>query len=485
MWLPIWQSFYAGYQVELFRKLALCVGWAPSDYFFSCDANYTNLLTDLLSPAGNCSIAATGVWLDPSSVTAGTLQFSWPTYKSGMRIMFTSRVKVGSMWAYLTGFHWSIWITLPITAVTTGLLIAVIEWVQCKSTELDNPQVVAKGVAWQEWLWFCLARLTGLQTHMRDPSSDAARLLYASYSFFMLIIVSLYIGASAGTLTEKKLLSPYHIEDQRIWKGLKENDNDTLHMVELLRAHQFDALVLDGPVLEHIAATNDVCDLFITGPSFMTFGISLAFPSAFDPDVVQSFSEAIVLTQAYFGGLEQYEQAFIKLGGETNECLHNSVSHEQTFTIRADMVSGLYIQLFLCITVSFVLLIIHNIRNDPKQRAAAQRIMGSVTGGWQLMKSFSGHGGRSFFSSISGSVPGQLRASRLGPALSASEHHQGVRPTTSSHQPSSAQTPQEGFFSTVARSVDSFTHSVHWQDQAEATTKSARLRAFIGAPSFS
>jgi len=85
------------------------------------------------------------VWQDPHSVAAGVVQFSWPTYQSGMRIMFHSQVKVGSMWAYLTGFHWTIWMSLPATAVIIGLMIAVVEWVQCKSAELDNPQVVAKG----------------------------------------------------------------------------------------------------------------------------------------------------------------------------------------------------------------------------------------------------------------------------------------------------------------------------------------------------
>jgi ABC-type amino acid transport substrate-binding protein len=68
-------------------------------------------------------------------------------------------------------------------------------------------------------------------------------------------------------------------------------------MVNLLRTRQVDALVLDAPVLEHIVATNDNCDLFVTGRTFMSFGISLAFPAAFDPEVVQGFSEAIVLAQ--------------------------------------------------------------------------------------------------------------------------------------------------------------------------------------------
>jgi hypothetical protein len=188
--------------------------------------------------------------------------------------------------------------------------------------------------------------------------------------------------------------------------------------------------------------------------------------------------------QTYLGGLEQYEQTFIKLGRETNECLHNSVTHHSTFTIYANMVSGLYIQLFLCIMVSFVFLVVHNIRHDPKQQAAAQRIMSSMAGSWQVIKSFSGHGSRSSFSSISGSVAGHHRSSRLGPVLSPLEHHQSGRPT--SHLPASVQTPKEGFFATVAHSVDSFTHSVRWQDQpGEVTTKSARLRAFFGAPSFS
>lgn len=53
-----------GYQVELFRMLAEEVGWGDSDYFFTC-MPFTDMMEDLKSPNGSCSLTATGKDTDP------------------------------------------------------------------------------------------------------------------------------------------------------------------------------------------------------------------------------------------------------------------------------------------------------------------------------------------------------------------------------------------------------------------------------------
>lgn len=56
------------------------------------------------------------------------LKFSWPTYKSGLRIMIFAHLQQGSTWAFSEVFHWSVWLALGGTAVAVGFLVALIEW---------------------------------------------------------------------------------------------------------------------------------------------------------------------------------------------------------------------------------------------------------------------------------------------------------------------------------------------------------------------
>lgn len=72
-------------------------------------------------------------------------------------------------------------------------------------------------------------------------------------------------------------------------------------------------------------------------------------------------------------------QAYISLGGEINECLSSRHdTHSQT--IEFNMISGLWVVLACCVLLCFLLIIIHNLRKDPVQKAAVQRMMNSITG---------------------------------------------------------------------------------------------------------
>ncbi len=45
----------------------------------------------------------------------------------------------------------------------------------------------------------------------------------------------------------------------------RENDVDTDLLIENLRSGKYQALVLDAPVLQYLAGTDKLCDLFVVG----------------------------------------------------------------------------------------------------------------------------------------------------------------------------------------------------------------------------
>jgi hypothetical protein len=51
------------------------------------------------------------------ALDAGFVQFTWPIYKSGLRIMISGRLVAGSTWAFAAAFHWSLWLACGGTAV--------------------------------------------------------------------------------------------------------------------------------------------------------------------------------------------------------------------------------------------------------------------------------------------------------------------------------------------------------------------------------
>jgi hypothetical protein len=77
----------------------------------------------------------------------------------------------------------------------------------------------------------------------------------------------------------------------------RDHSQDFKDMLDLLRAKEYDALVLDSAVLEYTVGTNEECDLFVIGEPFETFSLALAFPADFDDAVVYALSSSIVALQ--------------------------------------------------------------------------------------------------------------------------------------------------------------------------------------------
>lgn len=51
--------------------------------------------------------ACAGVEVSPENLAAG-LKFTWPTYKSGLRVMISAHLQTGSTWAFSEIFSWQV-----------------------------------------------------------------------------------------------------------------------------------------------------------------------------------------------------------------------------------------------------------------------------------------------------------------------------------------------------------------------------------------
>eukprot|EP00879_Flechtneria_rotunda_P013528 GHRR01014126.1.p1 GENE.GHRR01014126.1~~GHRR01014126.1.p1 ORF type:complete len:354 (+),score=77.98 GHRR01014126.1:511-1572(+) len=196
---------FKGYQIELFRLLAQQVGWTAEDYKFTC-MDWTDLMEDLRSDSGLCSMTASGVQVTNDLLSQG-IKFSWPTYKSGLRIMIHADLVQGSTWAFLEGFHWSVWISLGATGLAVGFAVAFIEW--ATPEEVAGPRR-DHGKGWQAWTWYSLAKLMHVVSHVGDPATDASRILVLGYGFLVLVMVSMYTASSASSITAERLAHPVH-----------------------------------------------------------------------------------------------------------------------------------------------------------------------------------------------------------------------------------------------------------------------------------
>jgi uncharacterized membrane protein (DUF2068 family) len=54
------------------------------------------------------------------------MKFSWPIYKSGFKVMISSKIHKKGMWAFASAFNWTVWLALGSTAVYMGFTIAAV-----------------------------------------------------------------------------------------------------------------------------------------------------------------------------------------------------------------------------------------------------------------------------------------------------------------------------------------------------------------------
>jgi ABC-type amino acid transport substrate-binding protein len=69
------------YEVELFRHVAIILGWEPDMLEWTCMNNWEELIEHLKANDGVCDIAPTGINIDPTRLKDG-INYTRPTYRS-------------------------------------------------------------------------------------------------------------------------------------------------------------------------------------------------------------------------------------------------------------------------------------------------------------------------------------------------------------------------------------------------------------------
>ncbi|GBF93621.1 hypothetical protein Rsub_06343 [Raphidocelis subcapitata] len=320
-------STYDGYQIELWRRIATAMGWADSDWTFTC-IDWTPMIEDLIAPDGRCTMAAAGVEVSLDNLAAG-LHMSWPILKSGFQVMTSGRVQQGGTWTFTEPFHWTVWVALGGTALIISLVVAVVEHFTfgAKSNR--------KGL--QGWSWYSWSQMMHIHAHIGDPATWGSRVLVLAYGFLIVILVHLYTATLASRLTAQRLANDVKskadlpgkpVETWESYQGLLrkysidaaglpwESDADTANFISNLRNGTYKALVLDAPVVAYLVATmNAECDLFSVGGMFETFDIAIAFPSDAPDWMVADVSREIVHMQTTQGTLDELENTYINKQG--------------------------------------------------------------------------------------------------------------------------------------------------------------------------
>ncbi|WIA44160.1 hypothetical protein OEZ86_010495 [Tetradesmus obliquus] len=375
-------SHYTGYQVAVWREIAADLGWADSDWTFSC-VDWTAMIDDLVDPNGSCSFAAAAVEVSLTNILLG-LKFSWPIYKSGFHVLIASAVEQGGTWAFAEAFHWSVWVALGATAITVALFITLVE-----SITYGN-RANRKGL--RGWSWYSMGKMVQVPTHVGDPKTWASKTLVLGYAFLALIMVHLFTATTASKMTMQQLandiksradlpgkkviswepylplLRKYSIDADAVpW----DNDADTAAMLEALRSHKYQALVLDSPVVQYFAAQAEQCDLFPVGDPFETFSLAVAFPPDVPTGLPQNITSSIVRLQTYRGLLDELENVYMK-GAATDSHSHadgsgghqtcantgfgsESGGHGSGSQIHMDQVMGLWIIMGITLATSLIL----------------------------------------------------------------------------------------------------------------------------------
>ncbi|KAF6257197.1 hypothetical protein COO60DRAFT_30052 [Scenedesmus sp. NREL 46B-D3] len=314
---------FSGFQIALWREIAHDMGWADSDWSFSC-VDWTAMIDDLVDPNGSCSFAAAAVEVSLPNIVLG-LKFSWPIYKSGFHVLIASAVEQGGTWAFAEAFHWGVWVVLGATAITVALLITLAE------TFTFGNHANRKGL--RGWSWYSMGKMVQVPTHVGDPKTWASKALVLGYAFLALIMVHLFTATTANKMTMQRLanditskadlpgkkviswepylplLRKYSIDaDALPW----DNDDDTAAMLAKLRSHHYQALVLDSPVVQYFAAQAEQCDLFPVGDPFETFNLAIAFPPDVPLSLPQNITASIVRLQTDKGLLDELENVYVK-----------------------------------------------------------------------------------------------------------------------------------------------------------------------------
>eukprot|EP00775_Hariotina_reticulata_P007278 gene7278-7491_t len=325
---------YQGYAIELWEAVAASQGWSKGDdWLFTCLSSEEAMHHDMThDPHGRCTVNGRGLELIAENLMTGEFKFSWPFYKSGFSVIVTSKQHEPNQWLFTEVYHWSIWMAIVLNTFLMAIIVTIAEVLMYGS------KANRKGL--RGWFWYFVAKAFHFVPNVGDPQTWASRILVLGVGWTALIMVHLFtatiaskmlkermantinskadlMGRTVGTWPDEVgLVRKYGMKAVGFGEGMEETSSSVQEMLDKLRDHQVDALVLDTPAAEYYTSTaTPACNLFTVGQPFDTFYIGFAFPNDAPDDLVTNVSAAVVRLQLSDLFLDQLENTYMKHAG--------------------------------------------------------------------------------------------------------------------------------------------------------------------------
>lgn len=358
---------FTGYDIDLIRELARRLSWRRSDYQIDCYAESD--MFDALNN-GTADFLLSGVSVTPEA--AALYDFTQPEYLSGLRLLVRSQATSieARAFSFFDPFDLSLWLVFFATTFVLANIYWLFEFSLHQHSEVSDNYF--RGVI-DGW-FYTLNGFLGEDPFI-EIRSYLSRIIQVTYKFTVLILVATYTGSVAAIITAAStpnfaILSPRDISGKTVAtstlasnrRSLQEygatvvtfswdTNEDGLEMVDKLKNGDFDALALDRPFVESVAASD--CSVSVVGYTFNLQNYAPTFRNGSRTTALFQAVNQQILSMQRSGFFESTADKYMP---SDNPCTSPTAVDDTPEPIKLTQLFGLWI--IMCVGVGAAILLL-------------------------------------------------------------------------------------------------------------------------------
>ena len=278
-----------GFSIDLWEKIAEKRGWTYEYKFYET-------MPDLLAATLQNEIDLANTSLSITSERENYLDFSHPTFSSGLQILVYDDASSSPLWAMINLFTTPTMLqALGISALFFVIVSHMIWFLERKS---DSTFERAYGRGLWESFWWAFVTSTTVGYGDKVPQSVLGRILAMIWMLIGIILISYLTATITTTLTLQELRGtikgPEDLPGKLVGtligttssdylrdKGIRFREYETLEeATEELLEDRVDAIVYDSPILRYLAVSPEGQGrVHVVGSVFQSENYGIAFPA--------------------------------------------------------------------------------------------------------------------------------------------------------------------------------------------------------------
>ncbi|PRW59426.1 glutamate receptor [Chlorella sorokiniana] len=306
-----------------------------------------------------CDLLVAGLPMSTTQLAQG-VSFTYPTSGDAYGLLVKAEKQPNDMWRFLDAFSWQLWVAIPLTCIAAGCIVWALDKAAFlgphRAAALNEPKsplapATTSAGTLCEKVWEGLGRPAAIQVPL--SRSVGGRLVWLTFAFMSMVLVTLYTSVTAATITVERLApgiqSKVDLMGRRV--GLSTFFNGTLPpraipirydsdgaMLEALLSREVDALMLPFSYL--ITSLIYDCRVEIASEPFSWFDRAIALPPGRRNDALIAAMNAALLELQTLGEDTGMSSRYWPSVEEEVCPYYNPSSH-----ISLDQVSGLWVVL--------------------------------------------------------------------------------------------------------------------------------------------